>query len=315
MKHAKKSKKTKRKMKHDRKTKRRIKKSTRIIKQQYPPGTQNIFKEFPTNNDVTENGKEPNYPKGGRGFEGGPGVPPIIKGGEKQNRDVVNDILNRGKWVEEEDRLESVDPDIYDFVESQVDTTKAQREAMIVDGIPVNKILRSYRYNFSSVNGGLRADNVDESIQPIVDGLISIFNNPICPRFNKTTILFRGGSTDFEYQQVVVRRETLQKSFISTTKKMNTLFGIIPNVMMLPNRRLKEQPIAINMLLVDPDIPYLDLYNEVEGVRDIDRQQDEILLPLGLRYEYAASSSYTTKDEYTGEDVVNPVHIFYVHQN
>ena len=39
--------------------------------QQYPPGTQNIFKDFPTNNDVTENGKEPNYLKGGRGFEGG----------------------------------------------------------------------------------------------------------------------------------------------------------------------------------------------------------------------------------------------------
>ena len=37
--------------------------------QQYPPdsyGSQNIFKDFPTNNDVTENVKEPNYPKGGR---------------------------------------------------------------------------------------------------------------------------------------------------------------------------------------------------------------------------------------------------------
>jgi len=44
--------------------------------QQYPPEAQNIFKEFPTNNAVTENGKELYFPKGGRGFEGEPGVPP-----------------------------------------------------------------------------------------------------------------------------------------------------------------------------------------------------------------------------------------------
>ena len=37
--------------------------------QQYPPdsyGDQNSFKECPTNNIVTENGKELYYPKGGR---------------------------------------------------------------------------------------------------------------------------------------------------------------------------------------------------------------------------------------------------------
>ena len=47
--------------------------------QHYPPGAQNIFKEFPTNNTVTENGKELYFPKGGRGFEGEPGVPPSYK--------------------------------------------------------------------------------------------------------------------------------------------------------------------------------------------------------------------------------------------
>jgi len=44
--------------------------------QHYPPGAQGIFKEFPTSNVVTENGKELYYPKGGRGLEGEPGVPP-----------------------------------------------------------------------------------------------------------------------------------------------------------------------------------------------------------------------------------------------
>ena len=42
-------------------------------RQHYPPdsfGFQNIFKEFPTSNDVTKNGKELYYPKGGRGLEG-----------------------------------------------------------------------------------------------------------------------------------------------------------------------------------------------------------------------------------------------------
>jgi hypothetical protein len=46
-----------------------------IEDQQYPPGAQNILKEFPTNNDVTENGKELYCPKGGRGSEGEPGFP------------------------------------------------------------------------------------------------------------------------------------------------------------------------------------------------------------------------------------------------
>jgi len=44
--------------------------------QHYPPGAQGIFKKFPTSNVVTENGKELYYPKGGRGLEGEPGVPP-----------------------------------------------------------------------------------------------------------------------------------------------------------------------------------------------------------------------------------------------
>jgi WD40 repeat protein len=44
--------------------------------QQYPPRTQNVFKDFSTNNLVTENGKKPYFPKGRRGFEGEPGVPP-----------------------------------------------------------------------------------------------------------------------------------------------------------------------------------------------------------------------------------------------
>jgi len=51
--------------------------------QQYPLdsfGIQNIFKEFPTNNAVTENGKVLYFPKGGRGFEGEPGVPPSSEG-------------------------------------------------------------------------------------------------------------------------------------------------------------------------------------------------------------------------------------------
>ena len=47
--------------------------------QHHPPdsfGIQNIFKEFPISNVVTENGKELYCPKGGKGFEGEPGVPP-----------------------------------------------------------------------------------------------------------------------------------------------------------------------------------------------------------------------------------------------
>jgi len=248
-----------------------------------------------------------------------------MKGGVKQNREVVNDILSRTEWEEGEDGLDFVDPAYYDFVESQVDTTQNERQAMIDVGIDVNGAIMRYRReyshidgksvsNFSLVNGGLRQDNVHPHIQPIVDGLDRIFNHPLCPRFGITTILFRGGNMDFEYDQVVEKREPLQKSFISTTKTINNLFTIIPNTIQLEDRSFKEIPIFINILFVDPGIPYLDLYNEEEGVRDIDRMQDEILLPRGLTYEYAGRSTYTTTDEYTGEGVVNIVRIFYVHR-
>ena len=54
----------------------------------------------------------------------------------------------------------------------------------------------------------------------------------------------------------------------------------------------------------------IDLYNE--NSRLIDKEQDEILLPRGLTYEYIASSMYSNNDSYTHQMVDNPVHIFYV---
>jgi len=67
------------------------------VRQQYPPdsyGFQNIFKDFPTNNDVTENGKEVRRAGGSqtakrsqpgnreavlRGLRGNRGVPPRVR--------------------------------------------------------------------------------------------------------------------------------------------------------------------------------------------------------------------------------------------
>jgi len=51
--------------------------------QHHPPdsfGFQKLFNKFSTNNFDTENGKEVYFPKGGKGFEGEPGVPPISCG-------------------------------------------------------------------------------------------------------------------------------------------------------------------------------------------------------------------------------------------
>ena len=44
--------------------------------QHYPPGAQDNYMIFSSIIPVTENGKVPYYPKGGRGLEGEPGVPP-----------------------------------------------------------------------------------------------------------------------------------------------------------------------------------------------------------------------------------------------
>jgi len=245
------------------------------------------------------------------------------KGGAKQEVSELEPILENAHWVDEDrDALSTIDTRYYDFIESRVDTTARQRKKMIRSGLDVDTIINRYRRdyslvdgitksNFSLVNGGLREDKITPTIEPIVTGLDSVFNHPACPRFTKPTILFRGGNLDFEYKQVVEKGEPLQKSFISTTKKLNTLFYIIPNIEQKPDGKLNAMPIVVNILIVDADIPYIDLYNE--NSRPIDKEQDEILLPRGLIYEYIASSMYSNKDSYTHQMVDNPVHIFYVH--
>jgi hypothetical protein len=246
------------------------------------------------------------------------------KGGVKQDISQLEPILENATWVDEDrDALSTIDPEYYDFIESNVDTTAKQRKAIKRSGIDVDTIINRYRRdysfvdgttkpNFSLVNGGLRADNITPIIEPIVAGLDSVFNHPACPRFSKATILFRGGNLDFEYKQVVEKGEPLQKSFISTTKKINTLFDIIPYIVYTPGQKLSGMPIVINILIVDADIPYIDLYNEKS--RSIDQIQDEILLPRGLTFEYIATSTYAYNDTHIHQVLENKVYIFYVHK-
>lgn len=248
----------------------------------------------------------------------------LMSGGAKEDYSKITEIFKSGTWNIEEDMLDELDPNIYDFIEYNVDTTLQNRKEMKRAGIPTDEIINSYRRDYSYINGitksnfvlvneGLRNDKVDPAIEPIVKNLDLLFNNENTPKFAKTTILFRGGNLDFEYQQVVIDKEPLQKAFISTSKRIDSLFNIIPLMEMLPNYKLKAIPIVINILIVDPGISYIDLYNE--NSRGIDQLQDEILLERGLTFEYAASSTYSYYHKKVNETVVNPVHVFYVHKS
>ena len=131
-----------------------------VFSQQYPPdsfGIQNIFKEFPTNNAVTENGKELYFPKGGRGFEGEPGVPPIFSNKDKfilKPRDsktsqmkhismALDEVKNDHDWI-----MFCDDDDTYDFTRVEKFLPLLQKGIAGAFESWVGMTQQKYRYEF-----------------------------------------------------------------------------------------------------------------------------------------------------------------------
>jgi hypothetical protein len=96
-----------------------------------------------------------------------------------------------------------------------------------------------------------------------------------CPKFTRKTVLIRG--TDDFYPE--------GKGYTSTTKNFGTLFTMIEHGDKFLSVRKK---CCINVLIVDENIPYLDL--EIEGSKWA--YQQEILLPRNLSFAVVGESSY-----------------------
>ena len=129
------------------------------------------------------------------------------------------------------------------------------------DDDDVKKEFKDYVYSF-----------LDE-----IDSIDNAFTNNNCPKTTKKTILFRGTQEDFTNQG------NIEKSYISTTKTLEALFYMISK-----GDNVLSKNCCINILVLDSNIPYIDLENIVERWS----YQKEVLLPRGLKSEIINESDF-----------------------
>jgi len=110
-----------------------------------------------------------------------------------------------------------------------------------------------------------------------IDSIDNAFTNNNCPKTTKKTILFRGTEENF------TNEGNIEKSYISTTKTLEALFYMISK-----GDNVLSKDCCINILILDHNIPYIDLESIVERWS----YQKEVLLPRGLKSEIINESDF-----------------------
>jgi hypothetical protein len=121
-------------------------------------------------------------------------------------------------------------------------------------------------------------DLVDSFLKEI-NSIDSVFTNTNCPKTTDKTILFRGTEKYYGNQN----KKTIEKSYISTSKSLEALFD-----MKTRGDEVLSNDCCINVLVVDPNIPYLDLENNIERWS----YQQEVLLPRGLKSKTIGNTTF-----------------------
>lgn len=121
-------------------------------------------------------------------------------------------------------------------------------------------------------------DLVDSFLKEI-NSIDSVFTKTNCPKTTDKTILFRGTEKYYGEQN----KQTIEKSYISTTKSLEALFD-----MKSKGDEVLSKDCCINILVVDPNIPYLDLENNIERWT----YQQEVLLPRGLKSQTIGNTTF-----------------------
>jgi len=164
------------------------------------------------------------------------------------------------------------------------------------------KAINYYQEDASLINGFLREgyqilsnfkkktiinrighDDFDSSVKELIykiNLIDEVFTKETCPKTTQHTILYRG--TDQLYLAI-------NKGYTSCSKSIETLFDmkfVKGDVDILSN------DCCINVLIIDENIPYLDLENN----SDTWKYQKEVLLPRGLNIELIEESTIKYKN-------------------
>jgi hypothetical protein len=108
----------------------------------------------------------------------------------------------------------------------------------------------------------------------------NIFSNTNCPKITEKTILYRG--TDKLYPGI-------NKGYTSCSKSIEALFDM---KFVKGDIGILSNDCCINVLIVDQNVPYLDLENN----SDRWKYQQEVLLPRGLNIEILEESTTKYKE-------------------
>jgi hypothetical protein len=221
------------------------------------------------------------------------------------------------------------------YVEPNTDTTKKQRNRLIklISTVPpsyglinLTTALTSYQRFSADINGFLRSNDVSGelldtiihssedqrgNLAKLIKTIDFMFNNDLCPRFEKQTILFRATENPYEKHATELNGGiALNKGYISTTKTIDNLFNFVPYM-----EEGKPTPFIINLFIVDEGVPYLDLeiYSSGDDYR-IHRQfndQKEVLLPRNLTFLEEDLYNYKHMD-LGGTDIDYTLYVFRV---
>lgn len=166
----------------------------------------------------------------------------------------------------------------------RVSLTKAQKTAInyYQEGSSmVNGFLRK-GYQFLSefkkttIINDVKANNYNNAIKTLIKNIILIdkaFTKENCPKTTQNTILYRGSDKLYN---------GLNKGYTSCSKSIEALF----EMNFLKGDTILSGNCCINVLIVDQNIPFLDLENN----NDRWKYQQEVLLPRGLSVEVLEES-------------------------
>lgn len=134
-----------------------------------------------------------------------------------------------------------------------------------------------------TINKNLGKTNINSSVKELISKINSIdkaFSKTTCPKTTQPTILYRG--TDKLYNGI-------NNAYTSCSKSIEALF----DMNFVKGDTILSDNCCINILIVDPNIRYLDLENNSERWK----YQQEVLLPRGLNIEVIEESTINYNDK------------------
>ena len=133
-------------------------------------------------------------------------------------------------------------------------------------------------FNKTTIINDLGKSNFKTAIKELINKINAIdhaFSKTNCPKTTQNTILYRGSNALYA---------GINKGFISSSKSIEAIF----DMNFVKGDKILSDSCCLNVLVVDKNIPYLDLENNNEKWS----YQKEVLLPRGLIVEVVEESTF-----------------------